>query len=239
MRVKEQCDKLLSFYYEKDDIYQGGSLAYQLVSKLRSEINPEIFSNTSLIPILETTKKIALQKGKFKHVLEGELLSLIAYLPYRLWRDFVEDDSQFFERNAKSREGQIAESLVGFAKEIYDIKIDRDAFAGKRRGFSLRILENLSDFFEVPELMELCLKSVKNKSKNEFLRSIDCLLGYYLERNETPSEEIIEIIDKRIEKTKHRGEAVSGLNLQVETGLISEFEALSRLDEWEEKNDVW
>ncbi len=210
----------------------------RLVYKLKLKIELKNLSNESLIPILKTTKQIASIKRNQKQILEQELLSLISYLPYRLWGEENEKNRKF-SRGMKNNEGQIAESLINFAKEIFEIKLDRDAFAGKRRGHSIQILGNLSNYFEIPEFMELCSKSIRNKSKNEFLLSIESLTEYCKERDEVPSKDLIEIINKRIEKTKDRSEATSGLNFQIEIGLIGELEALSRLNEWKERNERW
>ncbi|MBU0487813.1 MAG: hypothetical protein KKD31_07655, partial [Bacteroidetes bacterium] len=49
------------------------------------------------------------------------------------------------------------------------------------------------------------------------------------------SENIRNELDKIIVKTKNRIVATGALNLQVITGFISEFEALSRIDDWKEK----
>ncbi len=53
------------------------------------------------------------------------------------------------------------------------------------------------------------------------------------------SAEVIELLDKIVLQTKNRSVAVSALNLQVKTGRISEFEALSRIDEWKEHHEYW
>ena len=239
MEIKEYCNRIIELYEEADIENQDKRLAVQLIYKLRFEIDKESFSNDSLIPILITTKKIASTKKKLKQILEKELLNLICFIPDKLWLKIDEEEKHLFRRGTKQKEGQIAESLINFAKEIFEIKLDRDAFAGKRRGYSIQILESLSNYFEVPEFMEFCSKSIKSKSKKEFLDSVECLKDYCVERGEVPSEDIIEIIDKRIEKTKNRVEVMSGLNFQVEIGLISEFEALARLDKWKERNENW
>lgn len=239
MEIKELCDRITELYENPDIENQERGLAVRLIYQLQGEIKAEEFSNNDLIPILETTTKICSTKRNLKQVLENELLSLITYLPHKLWMKQSKGKSQYFEKDSQNREWQIAQSLIDFSKKIYEINLDRDSFAGKRRGYSIQILESLSNYFDIPEFMELCLKSLKSKSKNEFLDSIECLKEYYKEKNIVPTEDVISIIDKRIEKTKHRVEATGGLILQVETGLISELSALSRLDDWKEKNDRW
>ncbi len=186
---------------------------------------------------------MATTKGAFKQVLEKELLSMISYLPDKLWdnRKHWNDDVEIphFARSSETREGRIAELLVAFAKEMYELKLVRDAFSGKRRGYMIEILQSLGTYFDVPEFMDLCSKSLISKSKNEFLSATECLGEHYLATGEIPDEKLITIIDKRIEKTKHKTEAMSGLNLQIKIGLIGEGEALMRIDEWKEKNEEW
>lgn len=239
MEIKEICNGIIAIYEETSEENQDRSLAVQLIYKLRLAINKEKFTDKDLVPILETTKKIAVTKKKLKQILEKELLSLISFLPHKLWMKSENELKSNFNRNKESREAKIANLLVTFAKEIYEIKLDRDAFSGKRKGYAVQILESISNYFDTPEFMELCSKSLKSKSKNEFLDSIESLKDYCLENDKIPTEELISIIDKRIEKTKYRTEATSGLNLQVEIGIISEFEALSRIDKWKEKNEKW
>lgn len=236
MIIKEYCDSLIKIYEETDKEKQDRSLARQLINKMKFTISYEGISNDSLMHILTATKKIASTKMKLSQILEKELLILLSYLPNELWYKDGEEKNQVFQRGVNTKEGQIAESLISFAKEIFEMKTVRDAFAGKRRGYALQILESLAYYFEVPEFMECCSKSIRSKSKNEFLDCVECLQDYCKESGEVPGEEIIKIIDKRIEKTKHRVEATSGLNFKVEIGLIDEFEALSILDNWKDRN---
>ncbi|MCK5648782.1 MAG: hypothetical protein KAI22_07870, partial [Gammaproteobacteria bacterium] len=62
---------------------------------------------------------------------------------------------------------------------------------------------------------------------------------YTKHKNIYLSDEIIKLLDKIILQTKDRSVAVGALNLQVTTGEIDEFEALSRIDDWKEINDHW
>ncbi|MEM7659933.1 MAG: hypothetical protein AAF399_27720, partial [Bacteroidota bacterium] len=162
MTTKELCDNIIVLYRETDPEGQNRVEILQLVYQLRREIHAESFTNASLLPILETAKEVATTKKKFKQILEKELLSFLVHLPHILWTKDDEGDNQRFTRDSNSREGQIAEPLIDFAKEIYAVKLDRDAFAGKRRGYALQILESLTSHFDVPEFMELCSKSIRS-----------------------------------------------------------------------------
>ena len=231
MEIEDICNRIIDLYENPPESSIERSLTYQLAHRFRETIT-EDFNNKGLAFILDLTKKMAVIKGEFKQIVEEDLLGQMAYLPHNLWKEkerssFDEDDQE------------MANSLRNFAKETYALKIKRDSFSGKRRGYAVRILKCVSHYFEVPEFMEMCTKSIKSTSKSEFIEAIENLREYCQKNELIHGDELIEIIDKRIEKTKHRSEAVVGLNFQVETGLIGELEALDILGEWKEKNETW
>ena len=236
MNTKEICDNIFAIYMDTDKGTEERYPAIFAVTRMSVEIDREKFTDNDLKPILETAKKVALTKQSLKQLLEEEFLKFINYLPNRLWRDWENDTKPHFKRSTKTKEGKIAEALIKFVQEIYTIKLDRDAFSGKRRGYAIEILQSVSDYFDTPEFMELCTKSIKSKSKNEFLACVESLKMYYSERkDELLNEDIISIVEKRVDKTKDRVELIGGLTLLVDTGVISELGALSKRDEWRER----
>jgi len=58
-------------------------------------------------------------------------------------------------------------------------------------------------------------------------------------KGDSPNKEAFGCRTRSGIQTKDRSVAVGALDLLVKTGNISEFEALSRIDEWKEKNDYW
>ncbi|MGB1241667.1 MAG: hypothetical protein ACPG49_04045, partial [Chitinophagales bacterium] len=188
----------------------------------------------TLDAILDLTLKVANTNSQTsKQRLEEELLRAIGSLSYHLWRE----EGVLLKRTGGTLNGDVANKLVKFAQEIYQIKISREAFAGKRRAYAVEIIGRLAlRFSDVPEFFEMAKQSLKSKSKPEFLGAIEALEMYCEEREESIDDEIIKILDKRILKTKHRSEAVGALNLQIKAGVIDEFDALSEIDKWKEKN---
>ncbi len=240
MNTKEICDNIFAIYEDTNKSIEQRYPAIFMVTKMGITIDREHFTDNDLKPILELAKKVAPTKKSIKQLLETELLKVISHLPRYLWLNNEDEKKKHFKRNTKTTESKIADSLIKFAQEIYTIKLDRDAFAGKRRGYAIEILQSVSDYFDTPEFMELCAKSIKNKSKNEFLAVTESLKLYYAERrDELLNEDIISIVKKRVDKTKHRVELISGLTLLVDTGVISEFEALDKRDKWRERMDSW
>ena len=183
--------------------------------------------------LFEVESSIANSKKQYRQIIEEEvILSFMGYLPIKLFDD--KDDA--FDDNTKEKAALL---LSDFAKKIYAIKIPRDSFSGKRKSCAIKTLSRLACHFDVPDFLEIAKKALKNKSKVQYIQVTNSLQEYFKSVKKEPDEEIIEIIEKRCGKAKTRTELMAGLQFLVETHVISEFGALSRLDEWKEKNDVW
>ncbi len=237
LSVKGICDEIRSIYFKterhQDDIIKIMRLVFQLNDAYKNEK----LSEGNLQYLLDTELLIANSKGSIKHLTEKELLRYIAYFPHRLYEG---NNIKFLPPIEKAQKKEkVVFQFIEFAKKLLVIKIPRESFSGTRKGYAIDLLGNLAEYFEFPEFMELAKKSLKQKSKNQFFDTIQALEMYYKKREIDVDEEIIDLVDKRFAKAKTRSEAVGCLSFQVNTGVISEFGALSRIDEWKEKNEIW
>ena len=233
MTTAEICDNLKTIYDQEDDENKRRK-AVELAFAIGTAIDSDGLRLDDVKKLLATTLHILTFRKPLQQIIAENLLRTIRYLPYRSGKH--DEHPLHFTRDAKNKETSITEVLVSFAKEIYALQINRDAFAGKRRGYALDILGGLAEHTDVPEMFELCRDCLQSKSNKDFLNAIETLKCYYLETDKQPDEAIIDLVDKRIAKAKTRAEVVGGLDLQVQTGVIEEFEALSRLDTWKEEN---
>jgi hypothetical protein len=69
-----------------------------------------------------------------------------------------------------------------------------------------------------------------------FHGAIEFLLEQFQDRDEAPDEELVDVLLGVAKRTRSRSIAFGALNFLVETGVISEFQALDRLDAWKEQN---
>ncbi|MCG2750132.1 MAG: hypothetical protein L6365_21695 [Desulfobulbaceae bacterium] len=134
----------------------------------------------------------------------------------------------------KSRHA-LALELVGFAKEMCQLKSPRDPFNNKRKSLALDIIGRLDADYDMLELMELCISALQSNKKALIFAAAE-LLESRCARNLPLEPEIIKCLDRIISKTRDRSVAVAALNVQVEASVIDEFEALSRIDDWREEN---
>lgn len=201
----------------------------------------------SLQNLFELEKKLMNSKGSHKQFIEEHIFQALSSSslycsPEQTDNEYLTLNEKLIEKATDINEKQkyiVASKLVGFAIEVFKFKRARDNFNNKRKALSLQILGNISNYYDIPEALELCLLSLKSKKKTLILAALEFQENYTRNRKIPLSSMVSKILDKIILQTKNHSVAVGALDLQVKTGNISEFEALSRIDEWKEKNEYW
>jgi hypothetical protein len=130
----------------------------------------------------------------------------------------------------------LALQLLAFSEEILARNRSRDAFANKRKGLALQLLDKIDVYYDVPQCEKLYGAAIASGKEVLVPTAAEFYENYLRRRNTQPAPEILALLDKLVRKTKSRSVAVAALNLQVVTGVISELGALSEIDDWKEKN---
>lgn len=197
----------------------------------------------SIKPVLDLERKLIAEKGPNKNFLEQRVFAALREIA-----DYCVAHGSPGKRlpltpaalaasaggQEKSRQA-LALALVGFAKEIYQLKSPRDPFNNKRKGLALDIIGRLGAGYDIPEAMELCISALQSNKRDLIFVAAE-FLEIRCARNLPLEPEIIECLDRIISKTRDRSVAVTALNIQVKADVIDEFEALSRIDDWSEEN---
>jgi len=113
----------------------------------------------------------------------------------------------------------------------------RDAFAGARRGQSFEILGIAGHLFDLPEALDMARQALRRSRSQTVCGAIIFLEDYFKARvgMEVPHD-IHAALLTVTETTDSRSTATGALNVLVETGEISDLEALDRLDDWKDKH---
>lgn len=90
--------------------------------------------------------------------------------------------------------------------------------------------------YDLPEAVALWTTALQSNKKALILTAMECYDDYRRARRLPLPSEVVERLNAIAETTKDRSVAVSALNMLVEEGLIDEFEAMARIDQWKEKN---
>lgn len=126
--------------------------------------------------------------------------------------------------------------LEKFALGSYEYKRSRDSFGGKRRGYSLDMSRELLNYFKDSKGLELAVRSLKSKSRDELYAAFEFLKEYYISRKKEIEPELYDLLIKIPEKTNSRSVAVGALSVLVDTENIGELHALDIIDDWKQRN---
>jgi hypothetical protein len=189
----------------------------------------------SLEILFDLERKIIHSKGLNKQHIERTILEGLSKYTFQNHYFMVRKPDSKKRAPEEEQEYLIALKLVDFAGELFDVNISRDNFTNKRKGLALEMLMPLAKRYDIPKIFELCLIALKSKKRGLILSGIEFLETYGNDQNAPLNPDVIELLDKIILETKDRTVAVSALNIQVQKGHISEFEAMMRIDEWKER----
>ncbi len=136
----------------------------------------------------------------------------------------------------KKEQHTLALTLVDFALEVFRLRIARDTFNNKRKSLALGLIQRVAEYYDIPEAIELCMAGLLSNKAAFVFAAAEFYQTCMGNRGISIPPERVKRLDAIIDKTKDRSVAVTLLNLQIESGLISELEALSRIDDWKERN---
>jgi hypothetical protein len=131
---------------------------------------------------------------------------------------------------------EVLRELAAYAVECLGFRRARDSFGGRRRSIAFEILAYAHPYLDLAEAVRIALSIVRSGDGNEFHGAIEFLLERFQDRDEAPDEELVNVLLGVAKRTRSRSIAFGALNFLVETGVISEFQALDRLDAWKEQN---
>ena len=201
------------------------------------------FSINNLESIFDFERYVIYNRGAKKNKIEEIILEMLHNLIISICESYNFDIlflNDALIKNTRDFElkklHKINLRILNFSKEIFNISIPRDFFSTKRKGYALGMLSRLLNYYEFPNKFDLFINALQSSKDKLIIEAINELHYYYENFPEKDlSQEIIRELNKIILKTRSRTVATGLLNLQVITGHISEFEALSEIDDWKEK----
>ena len=131
---------------------------------------------------------------------------------------------------------QAARDLHDFALACFLFKRPRDSFGGRRRMFAFQILSHISRLVDLPEVLQLARQALRKPQSIESRQASEFLVDYFAHRDMPFDDDLIEEHLSLVERTNSRTIAYGALNALVESGAISEFQALDRMDAWKDKH---
>jgi hypothetical protein len=242
-------DVLIAFYTGEDAKNQLA--IYRELNEIRDKSDNIAYIGDNLEQLLDFERYVIFNKGINRFIVEEMVLEFFHSLIIRIGNNYDFDFNitmldKLLVMKSENRELKQVHTInltfLNFAKELFAISIPRDSFSSKRKGLALGIISRLSKFYDIPDKFELFMVALKSTKDKLIIEALNELHYYYRNRPDEDLQEAIVIeLDKIVLKTKSRTVATGALNLQVITGYIGDFEALSRIDDWKEKNydNLW
>lgn len=199
-------------------------------------------------PVIELERSIIEMAGPHKQFLEERIFSTLSTCTLycapeedTLGRPKLSQDlAEAVLSSEQKRRHMLALRLVAFSEEVFTLNRVRDAFTSKRKSLVLELLDRIEAYYDVQQSEAMYGSALASGKKDLVLAAVEFYENYLHRRNTQPSLEILAILNSLVRKTKSRSVAVAALNLQVSTCVISELDALSKIDAWKERNsDRW
>lgn len=242
MILKRLCEDIYHNFILSQKTYNRD--IYNKLDKLSNYVMHNKITEELLETIFQLERKVMSEKGPNRKIIEEHILELLSSIAWKLIPNQVNGNKIILKNEIivqinntdKIHRHRLALKLSDFVFDIYTFKKPRDSFRTLRRALCIQILDKLSQSYEIPEALDLCLSALDAKKEDSTLAAIDFLKNYYLDNKLSLSKSIIDKLDKIVKKTNSRYVATSALDLQVKTGHISEMEALFRLENWKREN---
>jgi len=181
--------------------------------------------------LIEVVRAVRQSTGRGSSSAEARLMEALVSTAYWCGDELAQGSSP----DAEARQ-EVLRELAGYAAECLGFRRPRDSFGGRRRSIAFEILAWAAPEVEVPEAVTIARSIVQSGDGDDFHGAIEFLLERFQDRDEVPDDDLVGALLGVAERTRSRSIAVGALNFLVETGVISDLQALDRIDDWEERN---
>ena len=131
---------------------------------------------------------------------------------------------------------EVLHELARYALECLAFRRPRDSFGGRRWSIAFEVLTQAYPRVDLPETVRVAQAIVRSSGGNDLRGALEFLKVRFGHRKEQPDAEMVELLCRVAGRAPSRSIAFGALDFLVETGAISEHEALDRMDEWKARN---
>lgn len=190
--------------------------------------------------LLELVYKSASTKGQIYRYIENWMWRELISLPFNL--NTVPEDEIFIELESNSKvkyynneKDRINQLLIDFCFKILDLK-QKKQNNNTRREYSLKILGDLLNFYNIPKSYDVFRNSIKRMDSEEQYQALEGFERYFLLHAEKISDELLSELRYIFETTKKREIASTCLEIEINIGLIGEIDAVIAMDDWNDED---
>lgn len=221
-----------------DNQYNNAEFKH-LSTEFRYAIQAEI-EYSDILVLCDTVIKVGKIKNRKLRYLEKEFWKFIIEIPFRILiheGDMLEDKEIKPNTDYSNPKKKILSKLIGLSKEILevtDIKTKSNEF---RRTSALKLIAEMVNYYNISDVKNIFLNSLKSKNKSEQQIALEGLESYYQVTENEIDEDLIKVLNEIFKQTNDRIVASICLQIQINAGIVDEFDAILQLDDW--KEDHW
>lgn len=176
--IKEICNEVDLIIAGKDIKINYKVIFLHLEIELTQKID---YNDIELL--CETVVKIAGIQNRKLRQLENNFWNFINKIPFIMvfaQNIKINDNEKLLPNTDYEDAGKkILSRLVGLAQEIISLKDDNSRSSDLRRSSSLKLLEEMEHYYNIPIAKELFENSIKSKNRNEKIVALEGLDKYY------------------------------------------------------------
>lgn len=240
--IKQLCNDIYVAFLAKDR-----SVLLEKIAEFSQYFYYHHATAENVTDLLVLEKKIVVLTGQYRQRVEDAIFevlmeSSIGIAPAYETNVVLNLDKALIEQITDKKErGKciIALKLANFAIETFSLNKARDNFRSRRKVLCLELLGNISHYYDIPDVFDLSVLSLKSRMPQLIIAAIGFQESYTQNRNTSLNSEVIRLLDKIVRKTRDHSTAVCALDLQVTEGHMSRVEALRKMGQWKEKNEYW
>lgn len=233
--ITEICTEIDLIVENKDNKNDYKYLYSDFIYALQGKIE---FSE--IVVLCDTVFKIAKIKNRRLRYLEKDFWDFINKIPFQILLiqqiNISEDEEIEPNIDYKNQGKKILSRLFGLSKEILGLPDDSSKGSELRRASALKLLIDLNDYYNILNIKNLFLNSIKSKNKSEQYNALEGLENYYEVTEEEIDNELIKVLNEIIRETNDRTVASTCLQIQINAGIIDELTAVCEIDDWKDEH---
>lgn len=243
--MKDICNEIESTFFSGDK--EKRQNIFSLNYKMRQFVYQEEynFSLESLQSMMDLERKVSHAKGPKKKYIENTILESMRYLSHQLF-ELPEIETRLVldqhliesETDAKRQiHHTIGLEILNFCKELFDLKINRDAYNSKRKRHILEILSCLAYTYQIPQAFTLSNHALHSKKPDQIYGALEFYSYHFDDLNDDEKAQVIQTAFDIVPNAETRSIAVSALQFLVDINEIGELDALCKIDDWKEQHE--
>ncbi|NOQ37171.1 MAG: hypothetical protein GQ569_14980 [Methylococcaceae bacterium] len=201
--IKQLCDDLYDVFLSRTK--SDDRILLNKVSEIFSYFFHNSLTLDSLESLIDLERKLVNSKGFNKNYIEKNIFqalsqgSLGCSPKKQLKNKYLILDEKLIKRTRSIEEKEkytMSLKLANFSIEMFNFNKARDNFSSERKSLALGILSNLSNYYDIPEVLSLSLLALKSGKKPVIAAAIEFEKRYASTRNLSISFEAEQAWDK-------------------------------------------